>query len=289
MNIAILGPTASGKTALAVEVAKRIGGCVVNGDPFQAYRDIPIGTGQPTQEEKSGVTHVGYGVLPLSARTNPKDFGVLVRQWLSDCPSGVLVTGSGLYLRGIWDQLSNIPDVPESVEIRVRGWSQRLTTPALHRFLRAVDPARAAELHPNDSSRIQRALCLHLTTGRRPSEFLTGIQRGVPEGWRALIVLPFREMRRERVARRCQAMVDAGWQEEVRRAVSAGREADLRDLRPLGYDIWMDGGDPSSIVMATQAYAKRQVTFFLRQWPEIPVWDPDTEPIAGAFERLELN
>lgn len=266
---------------------------MVNGDPFQALDGLTIGTGQPDAAEQGGVPHRGYGVLRLTSRPNPAEFGAQVRTWLGEATHPVLVTGSGLYLRGIWNQLTDLPEVPESMVERVREWGRRLPMPILHRYLTAVDPIRAAQLHPNDGSRIQRALSLHLATGRRPSDLLTGIDRGVPEGWTALLVLPARERMRRRVSARVRAMVEAGWPAEVKRAVEAGHEADLRELRPLGYVEWLEGGDPrdveAGIVAATQAYAKRQDTFFRRQWPEIPTWDPDTELLEAAFQRLGLR
>jgi len=292
MQIAILGPTASGKSSLAVEVARRVGGTVINGDPFQAFEGLAIGTGQPSESEQGGISHLGYGVLPLATSVNPADFGVRVRQWLAGTANPVLVTGSGLYLRGAWDQLSELPPVPEALLERVRAWDRVLSPQCLHRYLRAVDSLRAAQLHPNDRSRIQRALALHLATGGRPSGLMDGVKRGLPTGWKALLVLPSRENLRKRVALRVAAMIASGWSDEVDRAVMAGHEGDLRRLRPLGYEAWLEGGDPlvieAHIVQATQAYAKRQITFFRNQWPEIPAWDPDSEGLELAFERLGI-
>ena len=292
MPIVILGPTASGKSSVAVAVARRVGGTVVNGDPYQAIQGLAIGTGQPDDVEQAGVPHLGYGTLPLSARPNPKAFGTLARGWLSACREAVLVTGSGLYLRGIWDQLTDLPDVNPALVERVRRWGLNLGMPALHRYLAAVDRERAAALHPNDSARVQRALALHLATGRAPSQLLSGPETGVPPGWRVLVVTPGREQRRARVVARVAAQVRAGWPEEVRRLVAAGHADDLAALRPLGYATWMAGGDPAaiqdSVVQETQAYAKRQATWFRNQLPEAPVWNPDTEAIDVAFARLGL-
>ena len=293
MPIAILGPTASGKSALALAVARRIGGTVVNGDPYQALRGLAIGTGQPSEAEREGVPHLGYGVLPLAARPNPSDFGRLVRGWLAEAAAPVLVTGSGLYLRGIWNQLSDLPEVPATTVARVRGWVDRLGVPVLHRYLAAVDSDRAAALHPNDGARVGRALARHLATGRRPTELLGGVAAGLPEGWRALLVLPTREAQRDRIARRIRAQVAAGWPAEVTACVAEGHGPDLEALRPLGYREWMAGGAPAAveaaIVTATQAFAKRQVTFFRNQWPSVPTWDPDREPVDTALARLELG
>ena len=292
MPIAILGPTASGKSAVAMAVARHLGGEVVNGDPYQAIRGLAIGTGQPSEEEQGGVPHQGYGILSLSHRPNPAAFGGLVRQWLSKGREPVLVTGSGLYLRGIWDQLNDLPEVAPALVERVRRWGAGLSTPILHRFLSAVDADRASALHPQDSARVQRALALHLATGRPPSGLLSGVERGVPVGWKLLVVSPGRERRRERVAARVAAQILAGWPEEVADLLAAGHAEDLVALRPLGYAAWMAGGAPEAIqaavVQETQAYAKRQATWFRNQLPEALTWDPDAEPLHAAFERLGL-
>jgi len=146
-------------------------------------------------------------------------------------------------------------------------------------------------LHPNDRARLRRALALHLATGRRPSELLDGVRRGVPPGWRALLVLPDRDRQRRRVAARVGQMLARGWAGEAERLRRAGLEADLRRLRPLGYEILLDHPADAAprIIRATQAYAKRQVTFFRNQWPEVPVWDPDQDSLAAAFRRLGLD
>jgi len=293
MPIAILGPTASGKSAVAVAVARRLGGTVVNGDSFQAIQGLAIGTGQPDATEQGGVPHLGYGALPLSARPNPKAFGELVRGWLAEASDPVLVTGSGLYLRGIWGQLSELPDVDPAQVDRVRSWGIRLGMPALHRYLAAVDPARAAALHPHDSARVQRALALHLAMGGAPSGLLSRPATGVPPGWRVLVVAPGRESRRERVVARVAAQMAAGWLEEVAGLLAAGHADDLIALRPLGYAAWMAGGDLQAarlqVIQETQAYAKRQATWFRNQLPESPTWDPDLEPLEAALERLGLG
>ena len=293
MPIAILGPTASGKSAVGVAVARRIGGTVVNGDPYQAIAGLAIGTGQPDEGERGSVPHVGYGGLPLSTRPNPAYFGALVRGWLSASREPVLVTGSGLYLRGIWDQLSDLPEVDPALVDRVRRWGASLGMPVLHRYLGALDPARAATLHPNDSARVQRALALHLATGRAPSSLLAGPRTGIPDGWQVLVVTPGREHRRDRVAARVVAQMAAGWPEEVAGLVAAGHGDDLAALRPLGYGTWMAGGDrralQAQVTQETQAYAKRQATWFRNQLPEALVWDPDAEPLEAVFTKLGLS
>ncbi len=294
MKFAILGPTASGKSGLAIAVAQRVSGAVVNGDPFQAIAGLAIGTGQPSGEEQGGVPHVGYGLLPPSTRPNPALFGEQVRTWLGSIDKPVLVTGSGLYLRGIWEQLTELPDVPEATVAKVRRWSSVLGAPRLHRLLKGLDPKRAAELHPNDGARVARALTLHLATGLKASELLTGVRTGVPEGWQALVVLSTREMQRKRVELRVAHQLRAGWQDEVSGLLRAGHRADLEALRPLGYLglVAMVEGSRNKgiegIVQETQAFAKRQATWFRNQLVDAPHWNPDVESLDAAFEKLGL-
>jgi len=284
--LAILGPTASGKSSLAVEMAKEINGTIVNGDPFQAFQGIPIGTGQPDIAEQHGVPHLGYGELPLDHVLNPANFGALVRNWLEMAQKAnrtpILVTGSGLYLRGIWDQLDYLPDVPVRIVEKTRRLCQLLGSPALHRYLRAIDQARASQLHPNDGSRIQRAIALHITTGSRPSELLSGVNKVIPPDWQVLLVMPQREALRERITRRVKNMIATGWQLEVQQLVKDGFAQHLRRLRPLGYDVWLSEPNietiktaEQKIIQATQAYAKRQATWFKNQLPDVPQFDPD--------------
>jgi tRNA dimethylallyltransferase len=204
----------------------------------------------------------------------------------------VLVTGSGLYLRGIWEQLTALPEVDPTVVERVRRWGAALGTPVLHRFLAAVDRDRGSALHPHDTARVQRALALHLATGRPPSDLLSGARTGIPASWRVLVVSPGREKRRERVVARVALQVQAGWPSEVQRLLASGHRDDLVALRPLGYGAWMVGGDPrgiqAAVIQETQAYAKRQATWFRNQLAGAPNWDPDDEPLEAAFDRLGL-
>lgn len=290
VRIAILGPTASGKSKLAVAIAKKIDGTVINGDPFQAYKGLPIGTGQPNFDEQERMPHVGYGLLQLSERINPVSFGKMVQVWMQ-CQRPILVTGSGLYLRGIWGQLTDLPLIPNNVLCRVRCWSKFFGSSLLHNFLSAVDPIRANVLHPNDSFRIERALALYLTTGCPASKLLDGIKREVPNGWQSLLVLPSASNRRLRVATRVTKMLSDGWADEVESLRKKGLEAEIRRLRPIGYESLLDNKDEAStkILRDTQAYAKRQSTFFRNQWPNIPVWDPDKDSLHAAFKLLDIT
>jgi len=292
--LAIVGPTASGKSGIAVEIAKKVGGAIVNGDPFQAYSGIPIGTGQPTAGERQGVPHIGYGALSLDCRLNPNRFGAMVRNWLYEAQREgmvpILVTGSGLYLRGIWNQLDSMPDVPETIAKKARRLCHQLGPPALHRYLGCVDPTRASQLHPNDGSRIQRTLALHLATGRPPSQFMSGVPKEIPNGWRVVLVMPQRHLLRERIAVRVQAMADNGWREETMRIRQEGQEEHIRRIQPIGYEAWLDEPDSKKaqekIVRDTQTYAKHQTTWFNNQLLGAVRLDPSSGGCKGINELL---
>ena len=289
--LAIVGPTASGKSGIAVEIAKKNNGAIVNGDPFQAYLEIPIGTGQPGIGERQGISHHGYGEFRLSHELNPANFGQMVRGWLNAAANSgklpILVTGSGLYLRGIWDQLDEMPHVPTKTVKKMRRLCSQLGPPALHRYLNSIDPKRASQLHPNDGSRIQRALALHLATGKYPSELLTGTAREAPWGWQVILVMPSRDSLKDRIAKRVKNMLEQGWRNEVQQLINNNLMQDIRRLRPLGYDLMMEYPDPDlaeqKIVQATQAYAKRQVTWFKNQLPTAILFDPDSDILDAAL------
>jgi tRNA dimethylallyltransferase len=295
MPIAILGPTASGKSALAMAVARRIVGTIVNGDPYQALAGLAIGTGQPDPKDVNEVLHAGYGALPLSTRPNPDAFGAWVRNLLASIERPVLVTGSGLYLRGIWDQLSELPSVDDRIVQKLRRLGDRLGAPILHRFLAAVDVDRAMSIHPNDGTRVQRALALHLATGQKPTDLLTGLGMTIPEHWKVLVVEPAREARRARVAARVAAQFAQGWPQEVAELLAQGHRENLLALRPLGYEALMGVSEQGldavreRIVIDTQAYAKRQSTWFRNQLQTAPRWDPDQESLESAFEKLGIS
>jgi tRNA dimethylallyltransferase len=294
-KLAILGPTASGKSGIAVRIAKEINGTVINGDPFQAFMDIPVGTGQPRHDERQRVPHIGYGVFTLDRVLNPATFGATVREWVAAAQNvgstPILVTGSGLYLRGIWDQLDALPCVPERIVQKVRRLGQRLGSQTLHRYLHVVDPDRASRLHPNDASRVQRAIALHIGTSKQPSALLTSPSNAIPMDWQIFMIMPRRESMKERIATRVKKMIESGWRQEVQRIEQSSQVAHLRRLRPLGYDVLLDEPIPDAavqkIVQATQAYAKRQVTWFKNQMPDEVRIDPDGEdPCTVVMKRL---
>ncbi len=269
MKLAVLGPTASGKTKLATALAKLSGGTIINGDPFQALEGCPIGTGQPTPQDLDGQSAEGYGCFPLSTHLNPKDFGVSVNAWMKGLSETICVTGSGIYLRGIWNQFSPLPEVPLSIIKNIRERVDNLGTSHVYKELQVIDPDRANEIHPNDRARVERALALYEASGVLPSRLLSGFPLEIPENWKVIILDPPRDVLRESIRRRIEHQFSSGWPREVKSLMAQGHESDLRRLRPLGYEILMDQTDISMaqklITIETQQYGKRQSTWFRHQ------------------------
>lgn len=269
MKLAVVGPTASGKTRLATALAKLTGATIINGDPFQSLEGLAIGTGQPTSEELDGQSNKGYGCFPLSIHLNPKDFGSSVNAWMKDHPAIICVTGSGLYLRGIWNQFSPLPEVPISVINRLRERTEQVGSAILHKELATIDPDRSREIHPNDRARIERALALYEVSGVLPSRLLRGVPLEVPPEWKVIILDPPRELIRNSIQHRIHRQISSGWLDEISFLKAQGYESDIRRLRPLGYETLMDEASlavaQDLITIETQQYAKRQSTWFRHQ------------------------
>lgn len=290
MPLLIVGPTASGKTSLAVDIARNFNMPMINGDPFQSLAGCPIGTAQPTSFELDGINAIGFGCNPLSTELNPQDFGEQVRSWLFAYPNSVLVTGSGLYLRGIWEQFSPLPPVSSSLRDAVREDTEHYGLQHQYDHLIKIDPERAQDIHPHDRSRIERALALYRASGKKPSSLLHAPSLETPSGWKIITLTPSREMIREQICQRVREQLRQGWSEEVMRLVRQGHAGDLQRLRPIGYDILMNTKDEDQacdvIIQQTQQYAKRQATWFRHQVQGFAI-DPAQASRDAIFRWIE--
>jgi tRNA dimethylallyltransferase len=238
--ILIAGPTASGKSALALELAERFGGVVINADSMQVYRELRILTARPTPEDEARAPHALYGHVPAAEAYS-------VGRWLADateaiararaegrCP--VLVGGTGLYFRALLEGLAPIPAIPADVRERWRRRAAEEGAMTLHRVLAARDPATAARLTPTDPQRIVRALEVLDATGQSLSSWQE--LRGTPvlreEEATRLVLIPERAELHRRCAARFVAMLDEGGLEEARRLAGLGLALDLPAMRAIG-------------------------------------------------------
>lgn len=284
--VLITGPTASGKSALALDLAERIGGTVINADSMQVYRELRILTARPTPEDEARAPHLLYGHVPLAE-------GYSVGRWLADAAEAltsvrregrmpIFVGGTGLYFHALTRGLSSMPDISQAVRDRVRARMAECGPAALHEELRLRDPDTAARLAPSDPQRIARALEVIEDTGRSLSEWQEEpaeeplVRAGEA---RYFVLLPDRDRLRARIAARFERMLALGVLDEVREVMRLGLDPALpgyraHGLRPLiahlrGEITLAEAAERTTA--ETRQYAKRQFTWLRQRMAD---WEP---------------
>jgi tRNA dimethylallyltransferase len=294
----IAGPTASGKSAVALALAKRLGGRIVNADSMQVYRDLRVLTARPSTAEAAQAPHLLFGEID-----GAENFSV--GRWLErarvivaegrdiDRPL-IFVGGSGLYFRALTEGLSDIPRVPEALRAAVRAEAEVVATPALHARLAAADPLTAARLRPSDRQRVLRALEVHAATGQPLAAFHGARAPPLLAGgeWAGLFLAPERAALNQRIGERFGEMLRAGALDEV--AALAARRLDpaLPIMRAHGAPHLiahlagrLSLADASErAVTDTRRYAKRQFTWARHQMP-VFLW---VAPEAAEAAALAL-
>ena len=299
--VLIAGPTASGKSALAIEIARRTGGTVVNADSMQVYADLRILSARPSEAEEAMVPHRLYGhvdgAVNYSAMRYAADVATLLQELRAAGSLPILVGGTGLYFKAVTEGFSAMPPVPEDVRAAFRIHAEGLETAALHEELAACDPAMAERLRPSDRMRIMRALEVFRATGRSLASF-QGEREPGPLGdvpTLRLFVHPERDAVRERIDRRFEAMIGEGALDEVARLKERGLDPLLPIMRAHGVPglIAHLGGEITLNEAIrrgqtdTRAYAKRQVTWFRHQMEGWEAVAPEAA-LALAVRRLGL-
>jgi tRNA dimethylallyltransferase len=273
----IAGPTASGKSALAMALAESTGGAVINADSAQLYRDLPILSAAPTPDEQARADHCLYGVRDGAAPCSAAEWAALAKAEIARLHGEgrlpILVGGTGLYLRTLLDGIAPVPAIDPEIraDVRAAGVAENFAA------LTLLDPCAAARLNPGDSTRIARALEVVRSTGRTLEEWQEECAGGIGEeiSLRPLILLPPREWLVERCDRRFAAMVEMGAVAEVEALLARGLDSALPVMRAIGVrEIagFIDGTtslDHAIVAgqLATRRYAKRQYTWFANQPP----------------------
>ncbi|MBN9427947.1 MAG: tRNA (adenosine(37)-N6)-dimethylallyltransferase MiaA [Burkholderiales bacterium] len=301
----LLGPTASGKSALAMALAERLPIEIISVDSAQVYREMDVGTAKPTPAERAAVPHHLIDVIDpvdsYSAARFAADAQRLIDEIRGRGRLPLLVGGTMLYARALAEGLHELPGADPVVRARLDGQASVLGWPALHARLAAADPATAARLEPTDSQRIQRALEVLETTGRPLSDWLA--QPAAPSSALRFARIALEPSDRvelhRRIAARFAAMIDAGLIEEVQGLRARGDlHPALPSMRCVGYRqvwAWLDAGAGRQArqamidagIAATRQLAKRQLTW-LRAMPERIVIDclaADQPP--RAYEILQ--
>ena len=274
--IAVVGPTASGKTALAIALAKELGGEIVSADSMQIYRGMDIATAKPTPEEMAEVPHHLIGFWPPEKPFSVAQYAILAREKIDDILRRgrvpVLCGGTGLYIKAIVDHIQYEEETGEDAALRerLRRQAQDEGNLAVWRQLQAMDPQTAERIHPNNLGRVIRAIEVMQVSGRSIRE-QEERSRQAPCPYHVLqIGLRYRNRENlyERIGRRVDAMAEAGLLEEARAVRQQGLTATA--AQAIGYKElydWMDGMLPleealENLKRSTRRYAKRQLTWF---------------------------
>ncbi len=277
--ILITGPTASGKSALAVQLARRHGGVVVNADSMQVYDTLRVLTARPSDEDMGGVPHHLYGHVPAATLYSTgewlREASRLVARLRAQRRVPVFVGGTGLYFKALTGGLSDMPDIPADIRETMRRRLLEEGPETLHSELAARDAQTAANLKPADGQRIVRALEVFLATGRSIRDFQTGRGPMVidPDGALKIVVQPERDILRQRIDRRFEIMLETGAVEEVKALLALALPADMPVMKAIGVSqiAAMLKGEMSAAdviekgAAATRQYAKRQMTWFRNQ------------------------
>jgi tRNA dimethylallyltransferase len=299
--IVVTGPTASGKSALALALAERRGGTVINADAMQTYDAFPVLTAQPAAEERARVPHALYGVLPLSETLSAARWRALASIEIERCLAArrrpILCGGSGLYLRTLMKGIAAIPDAPAALREQANAEWQAMGAEAFRARLAEKDPAVVSRLKPGDRQRHVRAWEVWRATGR-PISAWQG-QEGDPAPWRfaTIVLAPERAWLRERIATRFDAMLADGVLAEVRAVFDTSPDPGWPGLKAHGApelfrhfrgELTLDEARRIA-VDHTRQYAKRQMTWIRHQMAPDLVLAHGPTPDLEAVEKYLTN
>jgi len=291
----IAGPTASGKSALALALARKLGADIIGADALQLYADLPVLSAAPSQEERALVTHHLVGVADAAEGWTVARWQAAANALLQQDRPFVVVGGTGLYFRALTQGLAAMPALPQGVRAQVHAEYDDLGEQAFRTRLAAVDPAAEARIMARDRQRLSRAWEVWVGTGRSLSDWQSDNSGALPAGsWRGVVLEPPREPLYARCDARFETMIVAGALQEV--AALAGRNLPptLPAMKAVGYrelaarlrgEISLEAA-MAAAQMETRRYAKRQTTWArgqMSEWPRITDLDP-----AAQLEALNL-
>jgi tRNA dimethylallyltransferase len=293
--VLIAGPTASGKSAAALDLARHIGGALINADAMQVYKEAPILTAQPDAEARAQAPHLLYGHIPAPELYSVGRFAEDARRALAEVRAmgkvPIFVGGTGLYFTALTQGLADIPPIPAAVRLKARALLDETGVGALHARLSARDAETAAELRPTDPQRVVRAWEVLEATGRPLIQWRKEQRPPLLEGLKlARFVLdPPRPLLRERIAQRFEAMLGHGGEEEALAlvgldpALPAAKLLGLRQLVAYAQGTLSREDAIAEAVTATRQFAKRQLTWFRNRMGDYGWFDPFESNIIAQY------
>lgn len=294
--VLIAGPTASGKSAAALELAEHISGVVINADSMQVYREAPILTAQPSAADKARVPHLLYGHV---AATEVYSVG----RWRDDAAEAlaqaramnrvpIFAGGTGMYFMALTDGLADIPLTPPEIRDAARALLAEIGVEALHARLAARDPLTASRLRPSDPQRVLRAYEVFEATGRPLAQWQDAPTAPLLQNVAGFVLDPPRPELRARIAARFEQMVDAGGLAEAEAlagldpALPAAKLLGLRPLQALAAGELGRAEALEKAVTATRQFAKRQMTWFRHRMSHYVWYDPLQSNIIAKYTDI---
>jgi tRNA dimethylallyltransferase len=293
----IHGPTASGKSALALRVAQAVDGEIVNADALQLYSDLTALSARPTPEETAGVAHHLFGVADgadgWSVGRWARAAGPVIDEIMARGRTAVVVGGTGLYFKALTDGLADIPPTPAAVRAGVGKTFDTLGEARFRELLASVDPVAEARIAPGDRMRLSRAMEVLEATGKPLTAWQAKTAPALPaDAWRAVVIEPERDLLYARCDARFEVMLERGALDEVRALIARGLDPDLPVMKAVGVrELAAHLRGEITLVEAaelarreTRRYAKRQLTWLRNQTPDWPrITETDAEAAWGQF------
>ncbi|MCK4641019.1 MAG: tRNA (adenosine(37)-N6)-dimethylallyltransferase MiaA [Candidatus Marinimicrobia bacterium] len=294
----IVGPTAVGKTATAIELARRLDGEIISIDSRQVYKGLDAGTAKPTLRQQQEIPHHLIDILELTEQISAGGYRELALKTVSEILSReklpIFVGGSGMYVKAVVQGIFQESVTDETVRQKIKSELKEKGSAALYNRLVDIDPDLAIKTHINDIKRITRALEIYEITGKPPSEHYKTQETDSPFPYRIFVLTMEREKLYERINKRVDQMIADGLEDEVRRFLRSGLRGDMDALQTLGYRevlVYLDEKCSfdemvENIKRNTRRYAKRQLTWFRNQLEATWITVSEEQSISDVAEII---